>query len=382
MSFKELGISEFLVNALQKLEINRPTPVQKTAIPVILNGQHIMVQAKTGSGKTLAFLLPIIERLSGKSNEVLILEPTRELAKQVDQVLKELGNHTIKSTTIYGGVSIDRQINDLENGVNFICGTPGRLIDIYKRKKLDFKNIKFVVIDEADRLFDMGFAPDVNYILSKIKTKYQFMLFSATLYSEIRKLVKKHSKNDFKFINLSKDDLTVGNTKQYYYLIDRFEQKFGTFLKILKFENPKHTLVFVNTKKTASWLVSKLKSRKDFNFQVDMISGRLTQHMREKILKSFREHRINMLIATDVAARGLDIEDITHIVNYDVPKYPDVYIHRIGRTSRMNKRGTAITLCLADEYEYLCHIEGLINKEIQQKTIEKKDTRRFHNPFY
>jgi len=382
LSFKELGISEFLTNALKKIDISRPTPVQKAAIPLIMDGHHVMVQAKTGSGKTLAFLLPIIEKLSNKHNEVLILEPTRELAKQVDQVLKELGNHTIKSTTIYGGVSIDRQIEDLEKGVNFICGTPGRLIDIYKRKKLNFNNIKFVVIDEADRLFDMGFAPDVNYILSKIRSKYQFMLFSATLYSQIRKLVKKHSQNEFKFINLSKDDLTVGNTQQFYYLINRFEEKFNTFLKILKIENPKHTLVFVNTKKTASWLVAKLKSNKGFNYRVDMISGRLTQHQREKILKAFREHKINMLIATDVAARGLDIENITHIINYDVPKYPDVYIHRIGRTSRMNKRGTAITLCLADEYEYLCHIEGLINKEIIQKSLEKKDTKIYHNPFY
>ncbi|MFX0032596.1 MAG: DEAD/DEAH box helicase [Promethearchaeota archaeon] len=382
MSFKELGISEFLTNALRKIDISRPTPVQKVAIPLIMEGHHIMVQAKTGSGKTLAFLLPIIEKLSNKHNEVLILEPTRELAKQVDQVLKELGNHTIKSTTIYGGVSIDRQIEDLERGVNFICGTPGRLIDIYKRKKLNFNNIKFVVIDEADRLFDMGFAPDVNYILSKIRSKYQFMLFSATLYSQIRKLVKKYSQNEFKFINLSKDDLTVGNTHQFYYLINRFEEKFNTFLKILKIEKPKHTLVFVNTKKTASWLVNRLKSQKSFKYRVDMISGRLTQHNREKILKAFKEHKINMLIATDVAARGLDIENITHIINYDVPKYPDVYIHRIGRTSRMNKRGTAITLCLADEYEYLCHIEGLINKEIIQKSLEKKDPKRYHNPFY
>ncbi|MFX1353384.1 MAG: helicase-related protein, partial [Promethearchaeota archaeon] len=196
------------------------------------------------------------------------------------------------------------------------------------------------------------------------------------------KLVKKYSQNEFKFINLSKDDLTVGNTHQFYYLINRFEEKFNTFLKILKIEKPKHTLVFVNTKKTASWLVNKLKSQKSFNYRVDMISGRLTQHNREKILKAFKEHKINMLIATDVAARGLDIENITHIINYDVPKYPDVYIHRIGRTSRMNKRGTAITLCLADEYEYLCHIEGLINKEIIQKSLEKKDPKRYHNPFY
>ncbi|MHA2430494.1 MAG: DEAD/DEAH box helicase [Promethearchaeota archaeon] len=382
MSFKELGINQFLINALKKLDINKPTPVQKVAIPVILEGHHLMVQAKTGSGKTLAFLLPIIEKLNNEHNQVLILEPTRELAKQVNQVLKELGNHTIKSMTIYGGVSIDNQIRQLEKGVNIICGTPGRIIDLYKRKKLNLRNIKFVVIDEADRLFDMGFAPDVNYILRQIHSKYQFMLFSATLYSQIRSLVKKYSKNKFEFINLSKDDLTVSNTKQYYYLIDRFEEKFKTFLEILKIERPKHTLVFVNTKKTASWLSNKLQSNKNLNYKVNLISGQLSQYQRETILKAFKHRKINMLIATDVAARGLDIENISHIINYDVPKYPDNYVHRIGRTSRMNKRGTAIMLCLKEEYEYLCQIEGLINKEIIQRTLEKKDTTRYHNPFY
>ncbi|MFX1587564.1 MAG: DEAD/DEAH box helicase [Promethearchaeota archaeon] len=382
MSFKELGINEFLINTLKKLDINKPTPVQRVAIPVILEGHHVMVQAKTGSGKTLAFLLPIIEKLNNELNEVLILEPTRELAKQVDQVLKELGNHTIKSMTIYGGVSIDNQIRQLEKGVNIICGTPGRIIDLYKRKKLNLRNVKFVVVDEADRLFDMGFAPDVNYILRQIRSNYQFMLFSATLYSQIRRLVKKYSKNKFEFINLSKDDLTVSNTKQYYYLIDRFEEKYKTFLEILKAERPKHTLVFVNTKKTASWLSNKLQSNKNLNYKVNLISGKLSQYQRETILKAFKHRKINMLIATDVAARGLDIDNISHIINYDVPKYPDNYIHRIGRTSRMNKRGTAIMLCLKEEYEYLCQIEGLINKEIIQRTLEKKDTSKYHNPFY
>ncbi|MFW9948219.1 MAG: DEAD/DEAH box helicase, partial [Candidatus Odinarchaeota archaeon] len=205
MNFQDLGINEQLANALKRLDITKPTPVQQATIPVILKERHVMVQAKTGSGKTLAFLLPIIEKLNNELNEVLILEPTRELAKQVDQVLKDLGNHTIKSMTIYGGVSIDNQIRQLEKGVNIICGTPGRIIDLYKRKKLNLRNVKFVVVDEADRLFDMGFAPDVNYILRQIYSNYQFMLFSATLYSQIRKLVKKYSKNKFEFINLSKD---------------------------------------------------------------------------------------------------------------------------------------------------------------------------------
>ncbi|MFW9866316.1 MAG: DEAD/DEAH box helicase [Candidatus Thorarchaeota archaeon] len=384
MNFEDLGINNKNVNALRKLNIFSPTPVQKQAIPLILKGQNIMAQAKTGSGKTLAFVLPILEQLKYVNNEALILAPTRELAKQIFDVIVDLGDHQVKALAIYGGVSIDNQIRKLDQGINIIVGTPGRIIDLFKRRNLKLNNIRFIVVDEADRLFDMGFAPDVKYILSKIKTDYQFMLFSATLYSEIRKMVKKFSKNKFQFLNLSRDNLTVGSTKQFYYMIDRFEEKFNTFLKILRREKPKHTLVFVNTKKTAAWLSNKLKRLKNFSYRVNVISGNLSQAQREKILRAFRNHKINMLIATDVAARGLDIENISHVINYDVPKFPDVYVHRIGRTSRMNKRGVAITLCLKDEYEYLCHIEGLIDKEIKLKTLsrDKRDEGRYHNPFY
>ncbi|MFX1480858.1 MAG: DEAD/DEAH box helicase, partial [Promethearchaeota archaeon] len=239
-----------------------PTPVQKQAIPLILKGQNIMAQAKTGSGKTLAFVLPILEQLKYVNNEALILAPTRELAKQIFDVIVDVGDHQVKALAIYGGVSIDNQIRKLDQGINIIVGTPGRIIDLFKRRNLKFDNIRFVVVDEADRLFDMGFAPDVKYILNKIKTDYQFMLFSATLYSEIRKMVKKFSRNKFQFLDLSRDNLTVGSTKQFYYMIDRFEEKFNTFLKILRIEKPKHTLVFVNTKKTAAWLSNKLKRLK------------------------------------------------------------------------------------------------------------------------
>jgi len=382
LNFRNLGISEANVQALQKMNITQPTPVQKEAIPLILDGQHVMAQAKTGSGKTLAFILPIIEKMEFQKNEVLILEPTRELAKQVKSVINHLNNNKIRALTIYGGVSINNQIRKLENGINIISGTPGRIIDLYKRRKLWLNNIRFIVIDEADRMFDMGFAPDVKYILDQINNNYQFMLFSATLPYDVRKLVKRYSKNQFKFINLSQDNLTVGNTEQLFYMVDRFEDKLNTFLEVLKIEKPKHALVFVNTKKTASWLSDKLKYLKNFKYKVDVISGRLSQFQREKILKAFREHIINMLIATDVAARGLDIKNVSHVINYDVPKYPDNYIHRIGRTSRMNKKGTAITLCLKDEYEYLCHIEGVIDREIIQKTITTQTDTRFHNPFY
>ena len=382
MNFEDLGINEKNIIALKRNNIIYPTPVQKEAIPLIIEGHHLMTQSKTGTGKTLAFILPIVEQLKYINNEALVLVPTRELAKQINSVIKDLGNPRIKSMTIYGGVSINNQINKLKNGVNIIVGTPGRIIDLYKRKELSFHNTRFVILDEGDRLWDMGFAPDVKYILSKIRTDYQFMLFSATLDSDMRKLVQKYTSNKFKFLNLSRDSLTVGNTTQVYYLIERFEEKFKTFIQVLKIERPNHALVFVNTKKTAAWLEKRLKSYRGTNFRVGIISGNLSQFQREKILHEFRTHKINLLIATDVAARGLDIDSISHVFNYDVPKFPDNYVHRIGRTSRMSKKGVAITLCLKDEYEYLCHIEGLIDKEIKLRTLYNKDKVNYHNPFY
>jgi len=382
LNFTELGINDYNVNALKKVNINKPTPVQLEAIPLILKGQNIMAQARTGSGKTLAFILPIIERLKFTRNEALILVPTRELANQIYEVIRDLGNSRVKAFPIYGGVSINNQIDELENGINIIIGTPGRIIDLYKRRKLRLNEIRFVVVDEADRMFDMGFTPDVKYILNQIHSDYQFMLFSATFDNRIRELVKKYSKNSFEFLNLSRDTLTVGNTRQFYYLIDRYGDKLKTFLKILRREKPDHLLVFVNTKRTASWLSKRLKSLENFIYKVDLISGDLSQHQREKILKAFKAHKINLLIATDVAARGLDIDNISHVFNYDIPKFPENYVHRIGRTSRMNKLGVAITLCLKDEYEYLCHIEGLIDKEIKEKTIYSPESTQYHNPFY
>lgn len=382
MNFTELGINDHNVNELKRNKIVKPTPVQQKAIPLILKGQNIMAQARTGSGKTLAFVLPIIENLNYTRNEAIILVPTRELAVQIYEVIRDLGNPKVKALPIYGGVSINNQITKLENGINIVIGTPGRIIDLFKRKKLRLNDMRFVVVDEADRMFDMGFTPDVKYILDQIHSDYQFMLFSATFDNGIRELVKKYSKNQFKFLNLSRDNLTVGNTRQFYYMIDQYRDKFKTFLKILRREKASHLLVFVNTKRTATWLSDKLRHLNNFDYKVDLISGDLSQYQREKILKAFKDHRINLLIATDVAARGLDINNISHVFNYDIPKYPENYIHRIGRTSRMNKLGVAITLCVKDEYEYLCHIEGLIDKEIKLRTIHSQENSKYHNPFY
>jgi len=382
LNFNKLGINENTIKKLQKLNIKNPTPVQEKAIPLILKGKHVMAQARTGSGKTLAFLLPLLEKMNFQYNEVLIIEPTRELAKQVHDVLKSVGNEKLRSLAIYGGVSITNQIKELEKGLHVIIGTPGRLIDLYKRRYLKLSSFKYIVLDEADRLWDMGFAPDIKYILSKIKTNYQFLLFSATLEPDMRKLVKEFTKNEFKFLNLSKDKLTVQNTKQYYYLINNYEDKIKALIKILKREKPSHVLVFVNTKKTATWLLRALNKRRNFMYKSGMISGDLSQDKRERILKAFNNHQVNLLIATDVAARGLDIDNISHVINFDIPKYPEVYVHRIGRTSRMNKHGVAITLCLKDEYEYLCQIEGLIDLEINRRFLEIESQTNYHNPFY
>lgn len=380
LNFEDIGISDEHSKTLRSnMKIRTPTPVQKKAIPLILKRRNIMAQSKTGTGKTLAFLLPILDNLKGLSIECLILLPTRELAKQVYNVITEIGNTSIKAVLVYGGVSINRQIKKIESGAQIIVGTPGRIIDLYKRRKLNFNNINYLVLDEADRLWDMGFAPDVKYILRQINTNYQFMLFSATLDSDMRSLVKKYTKDTFEFINLSKDEITVGNTLQFYYLINFYKQKYRIFIDVLKREKPDHALVFVNTRKTADWLSRTLKKDRRINSIVGMLSGRMTQFQREEMLKKFRNKQINILVATDVAARGLDIDDISHVINYDVPKYPEVYIHRIGRTSRMNKRGVAITLVLKDEYVYLCNIEGLINKEIKRREtrLQKRKRKRF-----
>jgi len=381
LNFEDLGISAKNTNALKNLNITVPTPVQKKAVPLILHGHNIMAQSKTGTGKTLAFVVPIIEKLTFKDVEALIIVPTRELAKQVNQVIEDLGDNRVKSMTIYGGVSINNQIKKLEQGIHVVVGTPGRLIDLWKRRNLRFNNIRFVVLDEGDRLWDMGFAPDVKYILNQIKTNYQFMLFSATLDYDIRQLVKKYSGNRFKFLNLSRDDLTVRSTQQYYYLIDFYDEKFRSFLEILRKEKPTHALIFVNTKKTANWLYNRLTLKKT-GYKVGLISGKLSQFQREEILKEFREYKVNILIATDVAARGLDIDNISHVINYDIPKFPEVYVHRIGRTSRMSKKGYAISLVLKDEYEYLCHIEGLINKEIRKKTLKSQERAKHRFTIY
>ncbi|MHA1453038.1 MAG: DEAD/DEAH box helicase, partial [Promethearchaeota archaeon] len=278
---------------------------------------------------------------------------------------------------VYGGVSINPQILKLQKGVNIVVATPGRLIDLYERKEITFKNLRFVVLDEADRMLDMGFMPDIQYIMNQIKTTPQLMMFSATILEEIKVLSQSFTKGKYTDINVSKDSMTVENTNQYYYMVDHFKDKYYAFVRVLKKLRPemKHTLVFTNTKKTAMWLKGRIETERGLTFKVEMLSGDLSQAKREQVTKRFKRHDIDFLIATDVAARGLDIPNVSHVFNYDVPQWSEVYVHRIGRTSRMGKKGTAITMALQDEYRFICQIEGFINKEIRKAIVPP----RVHN---
>lgn len=382
MNFKELNLSDPILRALNELGISTLTDIQEKSIPVALTGRNIIGQARTGSGKTFAYALPIVEKIlkqdiTGKNASALIIVPTRELCKQVEVVISDLVKYQntpkIRTVQVYGGVSIQNQISKINRGVNVIVATPGRLIDLFERKVIDFSDIKFVVLDEADRMLDMGFLPDIQFIMSKIRTKPQFLLFSATIIDEIKKLSTKFTGGDVVDINVSQDSMTVKNTKQFYYLIPHFDDKYYVFVRILRIEKPKHAIVFTNTKRTAEWLLGRLERERGLNLKLGMLSGNMSQSRREIVTDKFKKFQLNFLIATDVAARGLDIPNVSHVFNYDIPQYEENYVHRIGRTSRMDfngvqqKRGVAMTLCLEEEYVYLTRIEGFINKSIKKR---------------
>jgi ATP-dependent RNA helicase DeaD len=380
MKFSEMNVKSEIVKALAEIKITEPTKIQKDAIPIALEGKNIIAQAKTGSGKTYAFSIPIIQQIEkGNTLECLILVPTRELCRQVTQVMKHASKHlkNVKILQVYGGVSINPQILKLQRGVNIIVATPGRLIDLYERKEINFDKLRFVVLDEADRMLDMGFFPDIQYIMNQIKGNPQLMLFSATILEEIKVLSQTFTKGNYTDINVSKDSMTVENTNQYYYLVKFFKDKYYAFVRVLRKLKPEmtHTLVFTNTKKTAMWLKKRLEQERNLPFKIEMLSGDLSQAKREIVTKNFKDHQIDFLIATDVAARGLDIPNVSHVINYDVPQYTEVYVHRIGRTSRMGKEGTAITFALQDEYRFICQIEGFIDKTIAKAELPPRSER-------
>jgi len=386
MKFQDYDINNKIKLALDEMGIHTPTKIQSKAIPRLLdNGKtHILGQAKTGTGKTLAFSIPVTNQISPKLKAVqaVVLVPTRELCKQVYSVVTKLNKYRkLKTVEIYGGVSIDRQRREIKDGAQIVIATPGRLMDLYRRKSISFRNVRFVVLDEADRMLDMGFLPDIQYILfDAMKDVFpRLLLFSATMLKQIRKIAHQFSNGESLVeINVSKDDITVENCRQYYYRI-KSEKRYSTFVSILRRERPKSAIVFVNTKRSADKLKKRLSQANGLRLRFDTLHGDKTQGQREYVLRSFREKKTNCLIATNVAARGLDIPHVTHVFNYDLPREgPEIYVHRIGRTSRMENEGKAISLVTNDKMDVLREIEDFTKKPIQRLSfdsgkIDRKD---------
>ncbi|MBN2250529.1 MAG: DEAD/DEAH box helicase [Candidatus Altiarchaeota archaeon] len=362
--FSDLNLSPHLMKDLEHNGFVTAMPVQELAIPVLMDGKDLMAQAKTGTGKTLAFAIPIMEKVDTSRGEVqaLILAPTRELAEQVCGEMRKI-SYAKKARTcaVYGGKSITNQANALKSGAQIVVGTPGRTIDLINRGILDLSKVKMLVLDEADRMLDMGFIDDIRKIVSRIPRERQTMLFSATIPERIRNLVHSMMKNP-ETISVTPEELTVEEIEQWYYEIPQ-EAKLDKFIEVVRKETPSSAIVFCNTKRWAETL-SKLMQRRGLKTQA--LHGDLSQNQRDNVMEGFRKGRFSFMVATDVAARGLDIEDVSHIFNYDIPKEKENYIHRIGRTGRAGKKGKAISFITPCETRDLWSIEHTCKTKITQ----------------
>ena len=340
--FDELGLNKKLLLALQESGYTVPFPIQEKAIPIILQGNDVIGQAHTGTGKTAAYSLPILMKMKNTRNaQALVLVPTRELAIQVAKEMDKLAKYTeTKVAAIYGGQNMRNQIIRLERGVHIIVATPGRLMDHIGQKTIFLDTIDFVVLDEADRMLDMGFIEDINYILSKIKHKKQLCLFSATILPEIIEISKRYMKNPI-HVTVNQNDITLKTIEQMY-LITNEKEKYNHLCDLIKQSNNNQMLIFTSTKQKAEELAMNL--RKKELLQVTALHGDLSQRQRNYAMHKFRDEQEQILVATDIAARGIDIPSIKYVINYDIPRDPITYFHRIGRTARANSDGKAISL--------------------------------------
>lgn len=341
VSFKQLGLRPELLDQLDSLNYEQPTPIQEQAIPELLNGRDVMGQAQTGTGKTAAFALPILNRLEGDDLQVLILTPTRELAIQVSEAVYRYGSNLgVRVLPVYGGQSYDRQIRRLKKGVHVVVGTPGRTLDLIRQRVLRLENVRFVVLDEADEMLKMGFIEDIETILSATnKDTRQTILFSATFSSDIRKLARQYMRDPLQ-IEVESAEMTADNIEQRYYLV-REEDKVAALSRLLEVESIQNALIFTRTKVGSAELAQNLMGR---GYPSMAIHGDLSQAERERILRSFRNGELKILVATDVMARGVDIPEVSHVINFDIPQLAIEYVHRIGRTGRAGRAGSALTL--------------------------------------
>ncbi|OPX30796.1 MAG: RNA helicase [Candidatus Omnitrophica bacterium 4484_171] len=366
--FKALGLSENALAALRRKGFEEPTQIQEKVIPLLLAGDiDVIGQAQTGTGKTAAFGLPLIEKLNDKAKNVqaLILTPTRELAIQVAEEINSLkGKKRLDIVAIYGGQSMDQQLRRLRRGVDIVVGTPGRIKDHLQRGSLKVSGISYMILDEADEMLNMGFIDDVEDILSYTNKTKRMLLFSATMPGSILRLVKKYM-CQYKLIQIQKEQPTVSLTDQIYFEVN-YSDKIEALCRIIDSENGFYGLVFCRTKVDVDTVSKKLLDR---GYDADGLHGDISQAQRERILNRFKQKRINILVATDVAARGIDIYNLTHVINYSLPQDPERYVHRIGRTGRAGKEGTAITFVTPDEYRKLLIIKRVAKTDIRREKI-------------
>lgn len=368
MQFKELNIIPEILKALEKENYEVPTPIQEEAIPIILNGRDVLGCAQTGTGKTAAFAIPTLQLLSQtgvthtKEQKIraLIITPTRELAMQIYENFRIYGRYTkLTSTVIFGGVSQKPQEEKLKQGVDILVATPGRLIDLMNQRQLDLQHIEMFILDEADRMLDMGFINDVKKIIAKIPANRQTLLFSATMPPDIAKLSNELLKNPAK-IEITPVSSTVEIIEQYLYYVDKVSKR-DLLRHLLKDESITSVLVFSRTKHGADRIARQLVKEK---VTAQAIHGDKSQGARQNALNDFKNKKLRVLVATDIAARGIDIDELSHVINFDLPEVPETYVHRIGRTGRAGQAGVAISFCDFDEKELLANIEKLIGKQL------------------
>ena len=364
-SFEDLHIEPKILKALQDMGFEEPSPIQKGAIPLALKGEDIIGQAQTGTGKTAAFGIPIIQSLNEKDRHVqaLVMSPTRELCIQVAEEIGKIGRtKRVRVLPVYGGQPIERQIRSLRNGVQVVIGTPGRLLDHLHRGTIKLDHVRFLVLDEADEMLDMGFIEDIENIIKQVPSERQTMLFSATMPRPILSISKKYMRAP-KLVAIHKEIITAPTIAQYYY---ETRDKVDGLCRILDTTDNFKMIIFCRTKKGVDELVIALATR---GYEAEGLHGDLSQSQRDRVMKKFRHNEVDILVATDVAARGLDIDNITHVVNFDVPQDPESFVHRIGRTGRAGNTGVSLTFITPREFRQLKLIERTIKTKIIRGTL-------------
>lgn len=373
--FEQFKLKEEIIKGIKDLYYLEPTPIQKQAIPLALEGKDLIGQAQTGTGKTAAFVIPMLQKIDTKINDIqgLIMTPTRELAIQITEDVKELSKHMdIKVISLHGGRDIQAQMNKLSNKVHVVVGTPGRILDHMRRETLHFGRLKLLVLDEADKMLEMGFQEDVESIIASTGPKKQTLLFSATMPDKVRQLAHRFMHQP-PHVRVEMKQITAEKTKQYYYVMNQSD-KIDNLESLLGQLNPYLAIIFVNTQKRVEQVTEHLQLQ---GLEAKALHGGLSQNKREQLMEAFRQIKFQYLICTDIAARGVDVEGVTHVINYDLPSDTESYIHRVGRTGRAGQEGIAITFVSPRQRGIMVKIEKAIKQKIEEKifSTHKKEAK-------